>query len=342
MPRLCSHCSQPGHYCGTCPGTLNDINNYWNTLVHIFIVPKIGSVFSLQDKWMIYGYFVENERWMSSTCNRMTNSISPSSRWARRHLFEYMCRQLEHVSSLSPHMRNQWILQQRGETVEDPDFVEDRTPTPIQVVTSYPIIDATILNLETEEELREPMECVICQEDKPTLNFNTTNCGHTFCHPCIKRHIGSKGKQKPSCPLCRTPITSLETKDVENFRDVIHCFGQTASILKDCMARLGVIGYSPNNEEPFGPYTHHQLMADLSRILHDEFDTDERDRKTLSDVFKQNTDLEKVVALWRYLWTRGIGDDDDDVTYEDFVAGMDNGNGTIVNLPDVPVPELDI
>ena len=83
-----------------------------------------------------------------------------------------------------------------------------------------PLIEPLILCLETAFELSALTECSICYDEKTILSFDTTNCGHTFCHECICRHLDSS-KNGPTCPSCRTIVETLEVKDIENYDDII-------------------------------------------------------------------------------------------------------------------------
>jgi len=80
-------------------------------------------------------------------------------------------------------------------------------------------IEPMMLVLETAAELSHIMECVVCLDEKSAIHFDTTNCGHSFCHSCICRHIDSS-RNGPSCPNCRTIIRTLEVKDVENYEEI--------------------------------------------------------------------------------------------------------------------------
>jgi hypothetical protein len=94
-------------------------------------------------------------------------------------------------------------------------IIDEELETPMK-----PLIEPIILCLETAMELSELTECLICYDEKPILSFDTTNCGHTFCHECICRHLDSS-KNGPTCPSCRTIVETLEVKDVENYDDII-------------------------------------------------------------------------------------------------------------------------
>jgi hypothetical protein len=80
-------------------------------------------------------------------------------------------------------------------------------------------ISTTLLCLETEEELKDPVDCPICLDTCTKLETISTNCNHTFCKDCICSHIDHR-KQKPVCPMCRTYITSFEIKDVEIYDEL--------------------------------------------------------------------------------------------------------------------------
>jgi Zinc finger, C3HC4 type (RING finger) len=355
MPH-CSYCRNPGHNIRSC----NDPSIWalWKSLIVTFLIPKIGSAFTIQDKWSILGFLSSeySEDTVRAACIGITRKNHGSASYVQHHhrndLYNYMVDLLRNISDQPVERRTYWISRFTGELrteteeanpindevdvliqnevdIEDPDsvtWIEDRTPMPITVEPSFPIINPIMLCLETHSELQTLVECAICQEDKPTLDSNTTNCGHSFCHGCITRHIESKGKRTPPCPLCRTPITSLEIKDVENFCSIEHRFGRTASILKDCIDRIFL-------DPDFGwaVLTHKQIIDIIVSEL-----TDQYYPSSMHEVDSMNTDQEKAEALWRYLWIRGIGDHHHrDISYEEFVQGMNTAMQHLENMPDL-------
>jgi hypothetical protein len=66
---------------------------------------------------------------------------------------------------------------------------------------------------ENEINIIEQSECSICYETKDLKLFVNTNCGHSFCHCCMKQTMNSSIELK--CPLCRTKISSLTCKNKE-------------------------------------------------------------------------------------------------------------------------------
>lgn len=80
-------------------------------------------------------------------------------------------------------------------------------------------ISTALLCVETEAELKDPVDCPICLETYQKIQSISTNCNHTFCKDCMCSHI-DHATQKPSCPMCRTDITSMEIKDVEIFHEI--------------------------------------------------------------------------------------------------------------------------
>ena len=353
MPTCCSYCHNSGHNIRSC----NDprIWELWRSLVVTFLIPKIvsESVFTTQDKWMILGYlsveYPENTVRAASIgiARKNHGTASYVQHHYRNHLFMHMVDLLHKILNQPIERRRCWInrftdelqveveetnpiddevdaLVQEAE-VEDPvsvTWIEDRNPTPIVVEPNYPIIEATIFCIETESELQEVIECAICQEDKKTLECDTTNCGHSFCHDCITQHMTIKGRQRPPCPLCRTPITSLAVKDIENFSDTENKFGRTACILKDCVECIFTDSYQMFN------WSHREIID----IIAYELMKTQHPIHTIDNV---DTDLEKAEVIWRYLWANGINLDDSDITYEEFLQGMNTSMSNIENMPDV-------
>jgi len=344
----CSFCKQSGHNIRTCSDPR--IWQLWQSLVVTFLIPKIGSVFTIQDKWTILGFLSSEypEDTVRATAYRFTQKNHGFASYVQHHyrneLFDYMIMQLEIASALPTDMLTEWIgifardsphveevapLQVEEAAplqVEDPDtvtWIEDRNPTPIHVDPSYPIITPIMICLETQSELQELIECVICQEDKPLLDSNTTNCGHSFCHGCITQHMAIKGKQRPPCPLCRAPITSLEIKDIEHFCDVENQFGQTACIIKDCANRA----FPGSDPLSYMMISHCGLIDSIINQLDDE--------DLLKLVYSKDTILGQAETLWRYMWTNGIGDHHyHDISYEEFMQGMNASMRNLENMPD--------
>ena len=365
MTTCCSFCKRSGHNIRSCSDPR--IWQLWQTLVVNFLIPKIGSEFTIQDRWTIIGFLdcEYPEDVVRATAYQLTKKNHGTASYVQHHyrtdLVNHLIFQLEHASALPADMLDEWIgMFKRDPThiedpvIEDPviedqdpdsiiwiedtngaeqtfddidsiTWFEDRTPTPIPVEPSFPIIEATMLCLETQEELGKLIECVICQEDKPLLDCNTTNCGHSFCHGCITKHIESKGKQRPPCPLCRTPITSLEIKDIENFEKINHNFGRAASILKDCLNR--VLGYQT---PPSFWGTHFELIS----FIISELDIIQYDEQLSHSVYSQDTNLERAETLWRYMSIKGI-DNECDISYEEFVQGMNTAMRNLENMPDI-------
>jgi hypothetical protein len=53
-------------------------------------------------------------------------------------------------------------------------------------------------------------ECPICFDIYNGENDVYTNCNHSFCTECIKKHLDTfLDKPVPTCPICRTDITQL-------------------------------------------------------------------------------------------------------------------------------------
>jgi hypothetical protein len=53
-------------------------------------------------------------------------------------------------------------------------------------------------------------ECPICFENYSIENKVYTNCNHSFCSECIKKHLDTfLNKPVPTCPICRRNITIL-------------------------------------------------------------------------------------------------------------------------------------
>jgi hypothetical protein len=62
-------------------------------------------------------------------------------------------------------------------------------------------------NCKTDKQMNE---CPICFDIYNGENDVYTNCNHSFCTECIKKHLDTfLDKPIPTCPICRTDITQL-------------------------------------------------------------------------------------------------------------------------------------
>lgn len=67
--------------------------------------------------------------------------------------------------------------------------------------------------------IEEKEECPICYEENIESNdILETNCNHRFCKNCICNYVDSfKSYKVPTCPLCRTDITTFNINDQCHF-----------------------------------------------------------------------------------------------------------------------------
>ena len=93
-------------------------------------------------------------------------------------------------------------------------------------------IEPMMLCLETSTELSTLIECNVCLEEKTAIHFDTTNCGHSFCHSCICHHLDTS-KNGATCPNCRTIIRTLEVKDAENYDDIVKRYGKPEELVSE-------------------------------------------------------------------------------------------------------------
>ena len=71
------------------------------------------------------------------------------------------------------------------------------------------------LNERTAIEDTFCQECPICyNEDLKTIQMSTLGCQHQFCRPCLVRHIE---KNQLKCPMCRTPVNQIVTRQREDY-----------------------------------------------------------------------------------------------------------------------------
>lgn len=86
------------------------------------------------------------------------------------------------------------------------------------------VIHPLLISLETSDELQEHVFCAICLESHEKINILATNCEHEFCKKCMCDYLDSdylnEENRLPTCAMCRTIITTLETKDVELYDEL--------------------------------------------------------------------------------------------------------------------------
>ena len=105
-------------------------------------------------------------------------------------------------------------------------FQERIQQSSIQTMIQPPkwVIHPLLICLETSNELQEDIFCAICLESHEKMNTLTTNCEHAFCKKCMCHYLDSdylnEENRFPTCAMCRTIITTLETKDVELYDDL--------------------------------------------------------------------------------------------------------------------------
>ena len=61
--------------------------------------------------------------------------------------------------------------------------------------------------------------CPVCLQDIHCTNSVMTNCDHQLCHSCMVLHLTTFKLQnrEPTCAMCRTPYSCLETYTTEGF-----------------------------------------------------------------------------------------------------------------------------
>lgn len=229
MPtHCCSFCLNSGHNIRRC--TDPSIWNLWRTIVSTFVIPRLGSSFTETDKWTVTGFIACNydSRLTRATAIKYTKRDYGLSGQVtdcyRVNLFDRLVKELQYANMLDDISREWWCLGFVDESIfesrEDLDAMIFPEPPFVPIV---PFVESTLIS-GTAIELTRLTECVICQEDKPMIDFNTTICGHSFCHTCICSHIQSKGSVRAACPLCRTAITHLQTREHDNLVELENLF----------------------------------------------------------------------------------------------------------------------
>lgn len=152
--------------------------------------------------------------------------------------------EVEHVIRVSPEQRDEWYIYQTGLSMTDfidsilqreqrdreAEELHDRDTTIIE--NKYPAYE--IILKPVSGELDTTLECVVCQEETHAGRFHKTQCGHSFCHDCISKHLTLKHFDRAKCPLCRAEIISLEATDQQCY-DSMYCnFSEMGALMKDC------------------------------------------------------------------------------------------------------------
>jgi len=82
-------------------------------------------------------------------------------------------------------------------------------PTSITRTSQKKIIINTVSLDPNEQTIKK--DCPICYEANSPQNMFETNCKHAFCISCTHQHLKTCSKS-PNCPLCRTAVVELITK----------------------------------------------------------------------------------------------------------------------------------
>jgi hypothetical protein len=272
------------------------------------VIPTIGSTFDERDEWAIVGFLSirNNDSLLRAAAIQYCGVNHGLAAYVMHHyrnaFVDRLYRELAYVNMLDEQGRMQWLSALNGvasnpasdpalDPASDPDtvtFIEDRTSDLEPNCESYPVVEPEFLCLETAEELSELLECVICHEDKAKFAFNTTNCGHSFCHGCIVRHIQSKELHRAQCPLCRNAITSLEVKDTDHYENIIDHFSTTAYILKEC------------SQMEFGNCNYVKGLT-VSEAIHKFFIRFESNTEFMTMVNASTSYYEEALNIWKYI-----------------------------------------
>lgn len=61
-------------------------------------------------------------------------------------------------------------------------------------------------------------ECALCAEDREAHEFNTLNCGHTFCNHCLNQELNvgltDKNIARIQCPTCKQQIEEYDVREI--------------------------------------------------------------------------------------------------------------------------------
>jgi len=87
------------------------------------------------------------------------------------------------------------------------------------------VMDISHEDEDEDAESREKEEdCPICYDSIKKSDMLVTNCKHSFCSNCIKKHLVSTiVGRTPCCAMCRTNISSFSVKEKGIFDNMNHC-----------------------------------------------------------------------------------------------------------------------
>ena len=288
----CSLCIQPGHNIRTCQD--ERITETWTHLLTTWVIPRIGNVFTQDDQYALWLYlaYIPNRRLLYAIGIRYAHTkLSDFVQTHASCIRDRIIAELESLNAMNEAGKDEWHLQITGRhyvppvfTAEEPVFINSEHFQPY-----HPVIDTMMLCIEPTE-LSEMLECVICQDEKTKIAFNTTNCGHSFCHNCICSHIEYKQFEPVQCPLCRADITSLSARDIENFENLDQRFSRTAAVLKDCC--IMAFGTTEWADQSFDNMIH---MFLYNFIHHTDL---------IEDMYSRDSYLVKAEVLWQFLYSR--------------------------------------
>ena len=127
------------------------------------------------------------------------------------------------------------------------------------------------LNERTAIEDTFCQECPICyNEDLKTIQMSTLGCQHQFCRPCLVTHIE---KNQLKCPMCRTPVNQIVTRQREHY---------------DALCAVLTARVSNNNSEDDDTVTElDSIDENDERILFDE-DVEEEIFEEVEEIFTTN------------------------------------------------------
>ena len=101
----------------------------------------------------------------------------------------------------------------------NPNANPNPNPNPEPVLPKKEIIVNTI---KIEEAIQKEEECPICLKNCSMETCFTTNCNHVYCITCLHKHMTTKtNKNHCKCPLCRTEITTLESKQLNPPNEIL-------------------------------------------------------------------------------------------------------------------------
>ena len=237
MPSTCSYCCGIGHRIRQCDS--ENLESKWRDAIYRVVhAPTVDALFSPDH--------IVHAKWaMRRVQSKLLRSIS--ARFCGGKVSEVKNIAMDRIIAKIAENYNEWLLNDQLPIrmehlpwVPHPTFIELQdgrlahfqqeyqppVQEPAQVVERpKKHIQLALLALdESVEDLTVEVDCPICFEDIPKFLMLTTTCNHEFCAGCMCAHL--KQSKKTACPLCRTDIKTLWSRDPDCYQEFRMAFAR--------------------------------------------------------------------------------------------------------------------